>query len=463
MPREKRSVLMVSRETGEGLAPAIGSGAAHAGAGPVTLVTCGGVWSHLQERYYAELFQHFIRHNNELQKHGLRPKNRVDAGFAFMVEEAVLHVIGKNQSSARQQLDKARNCAQVLRFSFLLFVSSFSLIAAGQAQSDRRVLRTIREVNQLSNIEARNAYPVQLEGTVTYSDPEWGLLFVEDPTGAIYVNVHGMSTSFPTGNRVKIEAVTGPGDVDTVLVNPHIEILGRGDLPAAEHRKLSDIGAQKADSRFVQTRGVLRAGDQPWKRICFRLFDGDISALVVVPQVGNAEARRLVGATVRVRGVSGVHIDQKGKVVGALIFVNRLEDIEVEGGAAPNPNTLAAIVNKSNPVNELSMAELRKILLGERTTWRGSRKIILLLPTVGSPERQTALRLIAMDESNYKQYWQDKAGSVAPAASASGFAVNLVADTEDAIAVVPLADVKGSVKLLRIDGTLPGESGYPIH
>jgi len=70
-----------------------------------------------------------------------------------------------------------------------------------------------------------------------------------------------------------------------------------------------------------------------------------------------------------------------------------------------------------------------------------------------------------MDESNYKQHWLDKTseGSAAPAASASGFAVNLVADTEDAIAVVPLADVKGSVKLLRINGASPGDSGYPIH
>jgi hypothetical protein len=113
------------------------------------------------------------------------------------------------------------------------------------------------------------------------------------------------------------------------------------------------------------------------------------------------------------------------------------------------------------------MSELQKILLGERTYWKGSRKIILLLPTVGSPERQTALRLISMDESNYRQYWQDKAsgnaGSVAPTASASGFAVNVVADTEDAIAVVPLADVKGSVKLLRIDGASPGDASYPIH
>jgi len=124
-------------------------------------------------------------------------------------------------------------------------------------------------------------------------------------------------------------------------------------------------------------------------------------------------------------------------------------------------------VNKGNPLNDLSVAELRKILLGERTVWKGSRKIILLLPTVGSVERQMALRLVAMDESNYKQYWQEKAsggdGTVAPTASASGFAVNVVAETNDAIAVVPLADVKGSVKILRVDGSVPGDPAYPIH
>jgi len=359
----------------------------------------------------------------------------------------------------------ARTRAVSPNTSILVFLLLITFVAA-KAQ-DRRVLRTIREVNQLSNIEARNAYSVQLEGTVTYSDPEWGLLFVEDTSGAIYVNVHGMKTSYPVGSRVKIEAVTAPGDVDTVLVNPKIEVVGKAELPTPERRTLSYINAQKADSRFVSARGVLRACDESWKRICYRMFDGDVSALIVVPQLSSAESRRLVGATVRVRGVSAVHIDQKGKVVGALIFANRLEDIEVEGGAATNPNTLAVIVNKGNPLNDLSMAELRKILLGERTVWNGSRKIILLLPTVGSVERQTALRLVAMDESNYKQYWQEKAsggdGTVAPTASASGFAVNVVAETNDAIAVVPLADVKGSVKILRVDGSVPGDPAYPIH
>ena len=359
----------------------------------------------------------------------------------------------------------ARARAVIPNNSILVFVLLITFVAA-QAQ-DRGVLRTIREVNQLSNVEARNAYSVQLEGTVTYSDPEWGLLFVEDASGAIYVNVHGMKTSYPAGSRLKIEAVTGPGDVDTVLVNPKIEVVGKAELPTPERRTLSYINAQKADSRFVSARGVLRACDESWKRICYRMFDGDVSALIVAPQLSSAESRRLVGATVRVRGVSAVHIDQKGKVVGALIFANRLEDIEVEGGAATNPNTLAVIVNKGNPLNDLSVAELRKILLGERTVWKGSRKIILLLPTVGSVERQTALRLVAMDESNYKQYWQEKAsggdGTVAPTASASGFAVNVVAETNDAIAVVPLADVKGSVKILRVDGSVPGDPAYPVH
>jgi hypothetical protein len=391
----------------------------------------------------------------------------VDANFAFTVEEVVFEHIVKNQNPTSPKLSGAQTRTTIPCISLLLFFSLLSLAGAAQTASDHGVLRTIREVNQLTNLEARNALPVQLDAIVTYSDPEWGLLFVEDSTGAIYVNVHGISTSFPAGSRVRIGAVTGPGDVATVLVNPHVEVLAQGDLPMPERRTLAEINARKADSRWVATGGVLRAGDQPWKRICFRVFDEDVSALVVVPQVTNQEARRLVGATVRVRGVAGVHLDEKGKVVGAMIFVNRLEDIEVEGGAKPNPNTLAVIVNKGNPTNALSLAELRRILLGERRYWSGSRKIILLLPTLGTPERETALRVVSMDESDYKQHWRDKTsggeGIVAPTALASGFAVNVVAETEDALAAVPLADVKGSVKILRIEGTAPGDPAYPIH
>jgi hypothetical protein len=195
----------------------------------------------------------------------------------------MLQLIGKKQFPAHSKV--ARNRAAIPYIVLVAFFWQCFLLLPTHAQTERRILRTIHEVNQLTNIEARNAYSVRLEGTVTYSDPEWGLLFVEDGTGAIYVNVHGMNTSYTPGNRVRIEAVTGPGDVDTVLASPHIEVAGAGEMPTPQRRNLADLNAEKADSRFVATRGVLRAGDEPWKRVCFRLFDGNTSALVVVPQI----------------------------------------------------------------------------------------------------------------------------------------------------------------------------------
>jgi len=344
----------------------------------------------------------------------------------------------------------------------------FAQATSAQAPAVHPTLRTVREVRELSNVEARNAYPVQLEGVATYSDQEWGLLFLADTTGAIYVNTHGMNASFPAGSRLRVDAVTGPGDVGTVLAQPTIHVLGQGALPAAEHRSVADLDALKADSHFIETRGVLWACDQSWKRICFRIADGKASALVVVPTKSTAAAQKLVGATVRVHGVSGIHLDANGKPVSALIFVNRLEDIEVEGGQSQNLNALAVIVNKDNPVSNLSSEELRAILLGKREYWKGSQKIVVLLPNVGSPEREVALRMVDMNDSSYKKYWLDRSSAgesgTAPAAMpSSGIALSLVAETPAAIAVVPLADVRDSVKVVKIDGHAPSDAAYPIH
>lgn len=368
---------------------------------------------------------------------------------------------------------KARAClcatlwCVVAVFSVLLLDPSSALPSSARPQDKRRVLRTVREVHQLSNIEARDAYLVQVEGIATYSDPEWGLLFVQDDTGGIYVNVHGVNTSYPVGARIRVDAVTGPGDVGAVLVNPRIQVVGAGALPVPERHTLSELNARAADSRYIQTQGVLRAGDQPWNRICFRIFDGNNSALVVAPLPNNPQARRLVGATVRLHGVSGVHIDAQGKILGAMVFVNGLEDIEVQGGAARDPNALAVIVHKSNPVTDLSVTDFRRILLGEQKHWTGSQNIVVLVPAIGTPERETLLRFLGMDEAAYKKCVSEKSGTgsadAGPVSTSTGFAINVVADNPAAIAIVPIGEVRGTVKLISIEGHLPSDPAYPVH
>src|SRR6266446_9768297 len=55
---------------------------------------------------------------------------------------------------------------------------------------------------------------------------------------------------------------------------------------------------------------------------------------------------------------------------------------------------LAVIVNLSNPVQNLSMPELRKIFLGERSHWPNGRRITVVMMNPSQPERKVILREI---------------------------------------------------------------------
>src|SRR5271169_4548235 len=124
--------------------------------------------------------------------------------------------MGKHISWRTDKVQPEANRLQISRWavrtSVLFILGCYVVCVHGFAQAPTHpTLRTIREVRELSNTEARNAYPVQLEGIATYSDPEWGLLFLADTTGGIYVNTHGMSAAFPAGSHLRVDAVTGPG------------------------------------------------------------------------------------------------------------------------------------------------------------------------------------------------------------------------------------------------------------
>src|ERR1700682_239695 len=83
-------------------------------------------------------------------------------------------------------------------------------------------------------------------------------------------------------------------------------------------------------------------------------------------------------------------------------------------GSAPNSSSLpepqiafeqnlAVVVNLSNPVQNLSMPELRRIFLGERSHWPNGRRITLVMMEPGQPERAAVLSLICqMNESDFK-------------------------------------------------------------
>ena len=136
---------------------------------------------------------------------------------------------------------------------------------------------------------------------------------------------------------------------------------------------------------------------------------------------------------------------------------------------APPPATyVALVVNPSVPVDNLTLDQVRNVLLGDRQYWAPGLKITLLIRAPVATEREVLLdKVYHMSEAQFRQYWIGKVfraevntGPKIVYSSAS--AVELVAAIPGSITFVPGNQIPKGLKVLRIDGHWPSEKGYPL-
>jgi len=130
-------------------------------------------------------------------------------------------------------------------------------------------------------------------------------------------------------------------------------------------------------------------------------------------------------------------------------------------------NDVAVVVNEKNPVINLTLADLRKLFSGEKRTWSGGMPVKLFVRALGAHERVVLLQLLGMSEMEYKEHWtalvyRGQVLSEPVMLFSNGMQREAVQAYPGALAIVNLPDVKPGMKVLRIDGHLPGEPGYPI-
>jgi ABC-type phosphate transport system substrate-binding protein len=148
-------------------------------------------------------------------------------------------------------------------------------------------------------------------------------------------------------------------------------------------------------------------------------------------------------------------------------LVGILDPAAAATGKAAEP--VAVIVHQKVAVEELSLAELRRIFLGDRRSWVGDRPITLLMPPRDSPERKVLLNRIygKRSEAQYRHYWTNKllgdGTQITPKTTGSPeMTAGLVREIPGAIALIRMSRVPRGVKVLRIDGKRPGDAGYPL-
>lgn len=126
---------------------------------------------------------------------------------------------------------------------------------------------------------------------------------------------------------------------------------------------------------------------------------------------------------------------------------------------------IAVVVNSVNPVSDLSVGDLRRMLLGERRFWGGNVQVRLALREHGARERdQVVSTILKMDNKAFSEHWRAKVfrGEAVdePLTLSATMTFQYVKETPGALSFVSARNLPPEIKVLKIDGKLPGDPGY---
>jgi ABC-type phosphate transport system substrate-binding protein len=129
---------------------------------------------------------------------------------------------------------------------------------------------------------------------------------------------------------------------------------------------------------------------------------------------------------------------------------------------------IAIVVHPDTPVSNLDIAEVRKVFLGDRQYWTPNLAVVLIIRAPVARERDVVLRVIyEMNEVQFKRYWIAKifraeAVSAPKIVYSNGMANELVTAMPGSIGFISARDVAKGVKVVRVNGHLPGDPDYAL-
>ena len=135
---------------------------------------------------------------------------------------------------------------------------------------------------------------------------------------------------------------------------------------------------------------------------------------------------------------------------------------------AQRGSDVAVVVHPGVGVENLTLGELRRVMLGDRGFWPANVRVTLLIRAPVAHERDVILKTVcAMTEAQFRQHWIAKVFRadtvVAPKiVYSTDMAMDLVTRTPGAITVVDPSQVPRTLKVVKIDGRAPGEAGYAL-
>ena len=150
-----------------------------------------------------------------------------------------------------------------------------------------------------------------------------------------------------------------------------------------------------------------------------------------------------------------------------LPIVSSPQSWAVDGGP------IVVIVNQANPVQNVTMAELRKIFLSDRNRWDTGKNIAPVIAARGAVERVAFLKIVCgMRDAEFSKFFLQAAFTgkdvTPPREVLSGRDVkSIVAVSPGAIGFIRALDFHGDgsdggLKAVKVEGLLASDPGYKL-
>ncbi len=208
-------------------------------------------------------------------------------------------------------------------------------LAEGAALSaDGDTLTRAAQVRALSPEQAARGLPVRLNGVVTFSDVEAGLLFFHDGTGGVFLALRD-PTAMPAGTRVEVTGIAQLGSHLPYVAQAGLADLGVMAFPAPRTVSFDELATGAEDSNWIQTEGVVRSYQVSRDQARLVLAANGKRILARVRELDEAswDPVDLVDAEVRIQGVSGAPAtgSSEGILLDVLIPHPRFVEIRARG------------------------------------------------------------------------------------------------------------------------------------